>query len=73
VGHRLRAEVNISVSPELTVQVAHEIATEVEHRLQHHLSFLSGAIIHLDPVTDAGESKHRKGPHAHDDLPTHSH
>jgi cation diffusion facilitator family transporter len=73
VGHRLRAEVNVSVGPELTVQAAHEIAKEVEHHLQHHLPFLSGAIIHLDPVTEAGESKHRKGPHAHDDLPTHSH
>jgi len=73
VGHRLRAEVNISVGPELTVRVAHEIAKEVEHHLQHHLPFLSGAIIHLDPVTEAGESKHRRGPHAHDGLPTHSH
>jgi cation diffusion facilitator family transporter len=73
VGHRLRAEVNISVGPELTVRVAHEIASEVEHRLQHHLPFLAGAIIHLDPATEAGESTHRKGPHAHDDLPTHSH
>ena len=73
VGHRLRAEVNISVGPELTVRVAHEIAKEVEHHLQHHLPFLSGAIIHLDPMTEAGESNHRKGPHAHDDLPLHSH
>jgi hypothetical protein len=45
----------------------------VEHHLQHHLPFMSGAIIHLDPVTEAGESKHRRGPHAHDGLPTHSH
>ena len=73
VGHRLRAEVNISVRPELTVQAAHEIAKDVEHHLHHHLAFLSGAIIHLDPVTEAGESHHRKGPHAHDGLPTHSH
>ena len=73
VGHRLRAEVNISVGPELTVRAAHEIAKEVEHQLQHHLQFLSGAIIHVDPATNAGESQHRQGPHAHDDLPTHSH
>ena len=73
LGHRLRAEVNISVEPEQTVQAAHEIATEVEHQLQHDLPFLSGAIIHLDPGTAAGESRHRKGPHAHDDLPMHSH
>ena len=73
LGHRLRAEVNISVGPELAVNAAHEIAKEVEHQLQHHLRFLSGAIIHVDPATNAGESKHRQGPHAHDDLRTHSH
>ena len=73
LGHRLRAEVNISVEPELTVCAAHEIATEVEHQLQHHIQFLSGAVIHLDPATNVGESAHRQGPHAHDDLETHSH
>ena len=51
LGHRLRADVNISVRPELTVEAAHEIAKEVEHQLQHHLQFLSGAIIHVDPAT----------------------
>jgi cation diffusion facilitator family transporter len=73
LGHRLRAEVNISVEPELTVSAAHEVAKEVEHELQHHLRFLSGAIIHVDPATDAGEAKHQRGPHAHDNLPMHSH
>jgi len=73
LGHRLRAEVNISVRPQLTVNAAHEIAKEVEHQLQHHLRFLSGAIIHVDPATNAGESQHRQGPHAHDDLTIHSH
>jgi cation diffusion facilitator family transporter len=73
LGHQLRAEVNISVAPELRVDAAHEIANAVEHQLQQHLEFLSGAIIHVDPATDAGESKHRQGPHAHDDLQTHVH
>jgi cation diffusion facilitator family transporter len=67
LGHRLRAEVNISVGPELRVDAAHEIAKAVEHQLQRHLQFLSGAIIHVDPATDAGESRHHQGPHAHDD------
>ena len=62
IGHRLRAEVSISVGPELTVRVAHEIASEVEHELQHHLPFLSGAIIHIAPATEAGESTHRTAP-----------
>jgi cation diffusion facilitator family transporter len=73
IGHRLHAEVKISVESELTVRVGHEIANEVEHDLQHHLPFLSGAVIHVDPATAVGESKHQKGPHAHDNLPTHSH
>jgi len=73
LGHRLRAEVNISVRPELTILAAHEVAKEVEHELQHHLRFLSGAIVHVDPATEAGESKHLRGPHAHDGLQTHSH
>jgi len=72
LGHRLRAEVNISVGPELTVTSAHEIAKAVEHQLQDDVRFLSGAIIHVDPATDAGESKHRRRPHVHDDLQTHS-
>jgi cation diffusion facilitator family transporter len=73
LGHRLRAEVNISVRPELTVTAAHKIAKAVEHQLEHHVQFLSGAIIHVDPATNAGESAHRQGPHAHDDLQTHAH
>ena len=73
LGHRLRAEVNVSVAPELSVAAAHEITKAVEHQLQHHLRFLSGAIIHVDPSTDAGESLHHQGPHAHDDLQPHAH
>lgn len=73
LGHRLRAELSISVEPEMTVYSGHEIAKRVEHQLQHHIQFLSAAIIHIDPSTDAGEARHRLGPHAHDDLPIHSH
>jgi len=73
LGHRLRAELNISVEPEMTVHSGHEIAKRVEHQLQHHIQFLSAALIHVDPSTEAGEANHRLGPHAHDDLPIHSH
>jgi cation diffusion facilitator family transporter len=59
LGHRLRADVNISVQPELRVDAAHEIAQTLEHQLQHHLQFLSGAMVHVAPATDAAESPHR--------------
>lgn len=49
------------------------IAREVNHRLLHHLSYLRGAVIHVDPVQEAGEENHRIPAHSHDDLPLHSH
>jgi cation diffusion facilitator family transporter len=73
LGHRLRADVNISVRPEMRVDAAHEIAKAVEHQLHHDLRFLSGAIVHVDPETDSGESKHHVGLHPPDDLHTHAH
>jgi cation diffusion facilitator family transporter len=73
LGHRLHAEVNVAVDPDLSVAEGHAIAREVNHQLLHHLSYLSGAVIHVDPVQEAGEEHHRIPAHSHDGLPTHSH
>jgi len=73
VGHRLHAEVNVAVDPDLSVADGHAIAREVNHQLLHHLSYLSGAVIHVDPVQETGEEHHRIPAHSHDGLPTHSH
>jgi cation diffusion facilitator family transporter len=73
LGHRLHAELNIAVSPELSVEDGHEIATEVRHQLLHHLRYLSNAIIHIDPVNASGEEHHCIAEHVHGDLPTHTH
>jgi cation diffusion facilitator family transporter len=73
LGHRLHAEVNIAVDPNLSVESGHEIAREVEHRLLHQLRYLSNATIHVDPLDASGEAYHRIGNHEHDDLPAHSH
>jgi cation diffusion facilitator family transporter len=73
LGHRLHAEANIAVDPDLSVAEGHAIAREVNHQLLHHLSYLSGAVIHVDPVQEAGEEHHRISAHNHDGLPTHSH
>ena len=73
LGHRLRAEVNIVVSPECSVEEGHGIAREVNHRLLHKLRYLDTAIIHVDPVQEAGEKHHRIPTHTHDGLPPHSH
>ncbi len=73
LGHRLHAELNIAVNPELSVEEGHDIAREVRHQLLHHLRYLSNATIHIDPVNASGEEHHRITEHNHDDLPTHSH
>lgn len=73
LGHRLHAELNIAVSPELSVEKGHEIAKEVRHQLLHHLRYLSNATIHIDPMNASGEGHHRIAEHVHGDLPSHSH
>lgn len=73
LGHRLRAEVNVAVSPGLSVAEGHAIAREVNHRLLHELRYLDAAVVHVDPLGETGEEHHRAGPHSHDDLPTHWH
>lgn len=73
LGHRLHAEVNVAVDPELSVTKGHDIAMEVQHDLLHHLRYLASATIHVDPRDSSGEHHHRAVNHSHDDLPTHSH
>jgi cation diffusion facilitator family transporter len=73
VGHRLRAEVNVAVDPDLSVAEGHAISREVNHRLMHELRYLDKAVVHVDPAQESGEEHHRITAHSHDGLPTHSH
>jgi len=73
VGHQLHAELNISVSPQLSVAQGHAIATEVRHQLLHHVPHLANATIHVDPIDASGEEHHRIAEHVHGDWPTHAH
>ena len=68
IGHRLHAEVNISVEPTLSVAEGHKIAKEVYHLLSCHLSHLGNAIIHVDPVDENGEEYHQNFKHMHGEL-----
>jgi cation diffusion facilitator family transporter len=73
LGHRLHAELNIAVDPQLTIAQAHAVAPEVRHRLLHQLDYLSLVVIHVDPADQSGEAYHRIEEHTHDGLPVHSH
>jgi cation diffusion facilitator family transporter len=73
LGHRLHAEVCITVDSALSVEQGHAIAKEVSHELLHHLRYLSDATIHVDPVTASGPAYHHINGHSHEGLPPHSH
>jgi cation diffusion facilitator family transporter len=73
VGHYLRAEVSIAVASALSVAEAHAIAKEVRHQLLHHVRYLSGVIVHVDPADEAGAHYHQIAEHIHDGLPAHAH
>ncbi len=73
IGHRLHAEVNVTVAGGLSVAEGHEVAKETRHRLLHHLAHLESVTVHVDPDGQGGERHHRIGRHVHDGLPVHSH
>jgi cation diffusion facilitator family transporter len=73
LGHRLHAELNITVDADLSVAQGHAIATEVRHQLLHHLPHLANTTIHVDPLNLSGEEHHRIAKHIHGDLPVHAH
>ncbi len=50
VGHTLRAEVDATVDPELTVGEAHEVAHHVERHLLHDGARLAAATVHTSPA-----------------------
>ncbi len=63
----------MAVDPDLSVAEGHDIAREVNHRLLHELRYLDVAVVHVDPLQEAGEEHHRIAAHSHDGLTPHSH
>ena len=73
IGHRMHAELSVTVLGGLTVREGHDIAVEVRHQLLHHLQHLGGVTVHVDPDGRGGEAHHRIERHTHDGLPAHGH
>jgi cation diffusion facilitator family transporter len=59
IGHRLHAEVNVTVATALSVQEGHMIATAVRHQLFDDVPYLLQVMIHVDPINASGEAFHR--------------
>jgi divalent metal cation (Fe/Co/Zn/Cd) transporter len=73
LGHRLHAELNIAIDPDMSVEKGHDTAKDVRHQLLHHLRYLPNATIHIDPLNAFGKKHHSIAGHVHGDLSTHSH
>jgi cation diffusion facilitator family transporter len=58
LGHRLTAEINISLDPTLSIQEGHSIAKHIHHQLQHELPMLDQIHIHVDPKNETGDHFH---------------
>jgi divalent metal cation (Fe/Co/Zn/Cd) transporter len=72
-GHRLHAEVNIAADPESSVEAGRVIAKEVRQQLLHNLTYLSNAVIHVDPLNASREEHHDVRGHDYGDLTSHRH
>lgn len=58
IGHELYAELDVTVSPELTVGAAHELTEVARHELLHRVLRLADARIHVNPQPASGTDAH---------------
>jgi len=73
LGHRLYAEMNVAVAPQISVEEGHAIAKEVRHQAIHHVGYLANVVVHIDPTQEAGEEFHHMPEHTQQGLSLHSH
>ena len=72
-GHRLHAEVNITVGQSGDIERGHDISNSVGQQLMHHIPNLSSVTIHVDPVNASGEEHHFIAENAPDEYSADSH
>lgn len=63
IGHRMRAEAELTVDNSLSVVAAHAIADEAQHRLMHRVPRLDEATVHVNPAALPGVDHHAATAH----------
>jgi len=58
IGHRMRAEITLTVDNTLGVVEAHGIADEAQHQLIHRVPRLDDATVHVNPAALPGVNHH---------------
>jgi cation diffusion facilitator family transporter len=63
IGHRMRAEITLTVDDTLSVVSAHAIADEAQHQLIHRVPRLDDATVHVNPAALPGVDHHEATGH----------
>ena len=66
-GHRLRADLDITVAPTRTVVDGHKIAHDVERELLHDVAHLDAASVHTEPDSPERDAAHTAHSSLHHD------
>jgi cation diffusion facilitator family transporter len=59
LGHKLQAEMSITVDEEMSTRSSHHCAEEVRHALFHARPQLTSIIVHIEPDGRGGDDPHR--------------
>lgn len=63
LGHRLLADVTVTVDRDITVADGHDVAERVRHTLLHGIRHLEDALVHVNPCDHAGGDPHDQTAH----------
>ena len=59
VGHRLYAQLHITVDPELTTAQSHAISEQLRHALFYAIPGLAETVVHVDPRHESDYAPHQ--------------
>lgn len=65
LGHRMLADVNVTVDRDLSVAAGHAVAEDVRHALLHGVPHLEDASVHVNPCNHDGSDPHGTTAHHH--------
>jgi divalent metal cation (Fe/Co/Zn/Cd) transporter len=63
LGHKLQAELSLTVDENMSTRDSHQVAEEVRHAMFHARPQLASVIVHVEPDGSGGQDPHRLTQH----------
>jgi divalent metal cation (Fe/Co/Zn/Cd) transporter len=63
LGHKLQAELNVTVDETMSTKDSHQVAEELRHAMFHSRPQLASVIVHVEPDGSGGDDPHRLTDH----------